>query len=118
VKIGFTLALLILLLGQLAAQPEKACTVKIDNPENGRIELDPPIPPEGKVPAGTVITVKAAPDPGYAFDSGYYAAPGVWGKMYYESMAPVFQVTIDKDKSIGALSRNSEYRFVLKGETH
>jgi len=76
--------------------------VKIDNPENGKIELNPTIGADGRVAAGTVITVTTTPDPGYAFDSGYDATPGVWGKMYYESMTPVFQVTIDKDKSIGA----------------
>jgi acetyl esterase len=88
-------------LEQSAAQA-KAFTVTIDNPENGSIKLDPAIPADGKVSAGMVITVKATPDEGYAFDGGYYATPGAWGKMYYESMTPAFRVTIDRDKSIGA----------------
>ncbi len=89
----------------LSMQPalqDEAFAVEVDNPENGSLKLDPAIPADGKVAAGTVITVTATPDAGYAFDGGYYATPGRWGKMYYESMTPVFRVTIDQDKSIGA----------------
>lgn len=89
----------------LSMQPalqEETFTVEIDNPSNGSLTLDPAIPVDGKVAAGTTITVMATPDDGYAFDGGYYAVPGRWGKMYHESMTPVFQVTIDQDKSIGA----------------
>ncbi|MEJ2111865.1 MAG: alpha/beta fold hydrolase [Acidobacteriota bacterium] len=76
--------------------------VTIDSPENGSIELEPAVPSDGKVAAGTVIRVTASPDKGFAFDGGYYAMPGRWGKMYYESMTPVFNVVMDSDKSIGA----------------
>ncbi len=86
----------------VAFAQEKTFTVKIDAPENGSIQLDPALPADGKVPAGSMIKVTAKPDPDYAFDGGYFATPGRWGKMYYESMTPVFQVTIDQDKSIGA----------------
>jgi acetyl esterase/lipase len=49
-----------------------------------------------------VLSLTATPAPGYAFDSGYYALPGMWGKMFYESMTPTFQVTVNHDESIGA----------------
>jgi|WetSurMetagenome_2_1015567.scaffolds.fasta_scaffold904154_2 acetyl esterase len=84
-----------------AAIQEKMFTVKIDNPENGKIVLDPAIPADGKMPAGTVITVKTSPEPGYAFDSGYYETPGAWGKMYYESITPVFKVFLIRTNPSG-----------------
>ncbi len=76
--------------------------ITVDTPENGRVRLDPVIPEDGIVAAGTVIRVLAEPDTGYVFDGGYYATPGRWGKMYYESMTPMFDVVVDKDQSIGA----------------
>jgi len=81
---------------------EKTFTVTIDTPEHGSIKLVPEIPADGKLPAGTVITVTATTDAGYAFDSGYYATPDRWGKMFYESMTPTFQVMVDRDMFIGA----------------
>lgn len=76
--------------------------VTIDTPENGNIGLEPAVPADGKVAAGSVIRVTAAPDKGYAYDGGYYAMPGRWGKMFYESMTLVFDVVVDNDKMIGA----------------
>jgi acetyl esterase len=101
-KAGFAAALFLLLFAQIAKPQAKTFTVKIDTPDHGKIEFDSAIPADGKLAAGTIITVKTNPDAGYAFDSGYYATRGVWEKMYFESMTPVFQVTIDQDKSIGA----------------
>jgi acetyl esterase len=77
-------------------------TVTLDKPVNGFVQLNPPLPADGKYPKGTVVTVKATPDAGYVLDGGYYAVPGRWGLMYYESMKPEFKVTIDKDQHIGA----------------
>ncbi|HSW40249.1 MAG TPA: alpha/beta fold hydrolase [Acidobacteriota bacterium] len=77
-------------------------TVTVDRPEHGSVTLDPAIPPDGKAPAGAMITVAATPERGYAFDGGYYAVPGRWGNMYFESMTPSFTVTVDRDMSIGA----------------
>jgi len=57
--------------------------VTVDTPENGNIKLEPAVAADGQVAAGTVIRVTASPDQGYAFDSGYYAMPGRWGKMFY-----------------------------------
>jgi acetyl esterase/lipase len=82
--------------------PGKTFTVTLEKPLNGSVTIEPPLPANGEVAAGTVLTVKASPADGYAFDSGYYSAPGVFGKMYYESMLPVFQVKVDKNKGVGA----------------
>jgi acetyl esterase/lipase len=76
--------------------------VTIDKPENGSITIEPSLPEDGKVAPGTVLTIKASPAAGFALDSGYYSAPGMFGKMYYEFMSPVFQVTIDQNKGVGA----------------
>lgn len=93
--------LLMLLTGNLVAQ-ENEYTVIVDEVLNGSIALDPALPADGKVKAGTVIKVSATPDQGFTLDAGYYAVPGMWGNMYYESMAAPFEVVIDEDKHIGA----------------
>ena len=80
----------------------KTFTIKVDVPVNGTIKLNPALPADGKYAEGTVITISTTPDAGYAFDAGYYSAPGRWGAMYYESMTPIFKVVVDQDKSIGA----------------
>ena len=82
--------------------PEAAFTVTLDPVEHGSLKVVPALPESGKVKAGTVLEVTATPAAGYAFDSGYYAQPGMWGKMFYESMTPTFKVTVNQDKAIGA----------------
>lgn len=76
--------------------------VTVDEPVNGSVKLDPPVPANGNYPAGTKITVTSTPAPGFAFDAGYYSTPGRWGIMYYESMTPKFEVIVDQEKHIGA----------------
>ena len=78
--------------------------VSVEKPVNGSIKVDPPLPEDGRVNAGTVITIKAIPDEGYSVDSCYYfnAAPGRFGRMNIESMSPEYKITIDQDKTIGA----------------
>ncbi len=76
--------------------------VIIDEVKNGSIKVEPAIPANGQVAEGTVLTVTATPDKGFALDAVYYSEKGRWGSMYYESMNPVFQVTIDKEKHLGA----------------
>jgi acetyl esterase len=66
------------------------------------VKLDPPLPADGKYPAGTVVTITAVPSAGYVLDSGYYSTRGRFGQMFYESMASPFKVTIDQDKRVGA----------------
>ena len=77
-------------------------SVTLDAPQHGKFEIHPALPADGRFPAGTMVTVTTHADPGYAFDSGYYSAPGRWGTMYYESMTPTFKVKVDKDLHIGA----------------
>jgi acetyl esterase len=77
-------------------------TVTLDPLENGSIKVEPALPPDGRLKEGTVLKVTAIPAAGYAFDSGYYAQPGMWGKMFYESMTPTFEVTVNQNKSLGA----------------
>jgi acetyl esterase len=89
----------------LAAAPSFAAdmfTVVLDPAVNGKFQVKPALPADGKVAAGAVLTVTTRPDPGYTLDSGYYSVPGRWGAMYHESMTPEFKVTIDRDKHIGA----------------
>jgi acetyl esterase/lipase len=93
--------LLILFAANLRAQTN-SFTVTVDKPVNGRLELRPALPSDGKYPAGTVVTVMTTPDPGYALDSAYYAIPGRFGQMYHEGMMPEFKFTIDQNKRIGA----------------
>lgn len=77
-------------------------TVTLDPVENGSIKVEPALPEDGKVKPGTVLKVTATAATGYAFDSGYYAQPGMWGKMFYEAMTPTFEVTVNRDEWIGA----------------
>jgi acetyl esterase/lipase len=77
-------------------------TVTVVPPVHGTLQLVPPLPPDGKYPAGTVVTVKTTPDRGYVLDSAWYSVPGRFGQMYHEGMAREFAVTIDRDKRIGA----------------
>lgn len=77
-------------------------TVTIESPAHGTMFIRPPVPADGKVPAGTVLSVKISPDLGYAIDSGYCTGPAPWSPAYYEFFAPEFHVTIDQDRKVGA----------------
>jgi acetyl esterase len=95
----------LLSLAFLAAAPVFAAgpfTVTLDPAVNGKFQVRPALPSDGKVAAGTVLTVTTQPDAGFTLDAGYYSVPGRWGAMYHESMTPEFKVTIDQDKHIGA----------------
>ena len=84
----------------LHAQVE-SFTVTLDQPVNGKVTLSPTLPPDGKYPGGTQVTVTATPDADYAFDAGYYSIPGRWGAMYYESMSNPFTIKVDRNQRIG-----------------
>jgi acetyl esterase/lipase len=71
-------------------------------PLHGKVQLSPPLSADGRYPAGTVVTLTAIPDAGYALDSAWYSVPGRFGQMYHEGMARDFTVTIDQDKRVGA----------------
>ncbi|WP_199773856.1 alpha/beta hydrolase [Stieleria maiorica] len=81
---------------------ESMFTVIVDPIAGGTISVDPPLPDDGKVAAGTRIKIKSMPSDGYAVDSIYYSVPGRWGAMYHESLTDQFEVVIDQDKNIGA----------------
>ena len=85
----------------MQAQPA-SFTVTVVPPVHGTLQLVPPLPPDGRYPAGTVVTVKTTPDRGYVLDSAWYSVPGRFGQMYHEGMGREFAVTIDRDKRIGA----------------
>lgn len=86
----------------LSAQDKSSFTVTLVPPAHGKVQLTPPLPADGKYPAGTSVTVTTTPDPGYALDSAWYSVPGRFGQMYHEGMSRDFKVTIDQDKRIGA----------------
>jgi acetyl esterase/lipase len=88
--------------GSVHAQDKSSFTVTLVPPVHGKVQLTPPLPADGKYPAGTVVTVAATPDAGFALDSAWYSVPGRFGQMYHEGMTPAFKVTIDQDKRIGA----------------
>ena len=87
--------------GMLRAQAA-SYTVTLAPPEHGKVQLKPALPADGKYAAGTVVTVTATPDSGYAVDSLWYSVPGRFGQMYHEGMEREFPVKIDQDKRIGA----------------
>ena len=96
-----TAAALLLAIRPIGAQ-SPSFAVKLVPPVHGTVRLDPPLPADGRYPAGTVVTVTTTPDAGYALDSAWYSVPGRFGQMYHEGMASPFRVTIDQDKQIGA----------------
>lgn len=87
--------------GSMQAQ-SASFTVTVVPPVHGTLQLVPPLPPDGKYPAGTAVTVRTTPDRGYVLDSAWYSVPGRFGQMHHEGMTREFAVTIDRDKRIGA----------------
>lgn len=85
-----------------AANPNGPFMVTLVPPVHGKVTLTPALPGDGRYAKGTVVTVTATPDAGYALDSAWYSVPGRFGQMYHEGMTPGFTVTIDQDKRIGA----------------
>jgi len=82
----------------LFGQTQEMFTVIVTKPENGTIALNPTLPADGKVPPGSVLTITATPDPGFAVDSVFYAIRGHFGREAYETASPLLKVTIDRDK--------------------
>ena len=82
--------------------PAKNFTVTIVSPAHGSMVIKPPVPADGKVPAGTVLSVKISPERGYAIDSGFCTGRAPWTPAYFEFFKSRFRVTIDQDREIGA----------------
>ncbi len=102
-KTSFALLAIITVMAGCCAQASAEIalfTVKVDAPKNGSLKIVPPLPADHKVPAGTVLKIKATPASGFALDSGYWTASRAG--MYFEFPTPEFEVTIDKNKTIGA----------------
>lgn len=71
--------------------------------ENGSYTISPKIPDDGKVPAGTVLSVKAKPASGYGLDAVYYTVKGgMWGTMSHESYSPIMKIPVTRDMKVGA----------------
>jgi len=93
---------LVFIFSPMVAAQQVSYPVILDPVKYGSITLDPPVPKDGKYPAGTVVTVRATPLEGYVADSIYYSMPGRWGAMYHESLTPEFKITFDREKRVGA----------------
>ena len=88
--------------GRPVRNPDGPFKVTIGECTHGRVEVTPAIPADGiELPKGTVLKIKAYPDPGYAFECGYMAQNG--GFVYYdEYYTPEFEVTVNTTCSVGA----------------
>lgn len=102
----------VLLVGRLNAQilPSSSKAIQIETysivsvpAENGSYTISPEIPKDGKIPAGTVLTIKTKPASGYKLDAVYYTVKGgMWGTTNYESFSPNMKIPITKDMNVGA----------------
>src|ERR1700722_15386291 len=77
-------------------------TVTLVPPVHGKVQITPALPADSKYPAGTVVTLTATPDAGYALDSTWYSVPGQFGQMFHEAGTPEYKVTIDQNKQVSA----------------
>ncbi len=83
--------------------PAQTFTVTLVPAENGSFTIDPNIPVDGKVTAGTVLTVTARPSTGYSLDAVYYTVKGgMWGTTSYENFSPTLKITVTRDMTVGA----------------
>ncbi|RYZ54779.1 MAG: alpha/beta hydrolase, partial [Sphingobacteriales bacterium] len=84
-------------------EPAITYTVTPVPAENGSYTVRPGIGEDGKVPSGTVVTVKAKPAAGYALDAVYYTVKGgIWGTTSYESFSPKMKIPVTSDMKVGA----------------
>jgi acetyl esterase/lipase len=85
------------------AAPIETYSVTFVPAENGSYTISPKIGDDGKVPAGTVLRVKAKPAFGYTLDAVYYTVKGgIWGTTSYESFSPEMKIPVTKDMKVGA----------------
>ncbi|WP_242919751.1 alpha/beta hydrolase [Pontibacter liquoris] len=84
-------------------EPVETYTVTSVPAENGSYTIIPKIREDCKVPAGTLLTVKAKPAPGYSLDAVYYTVKGgIWGTTSYESFSSKMKIPVTKDMKMGA----------------
>jgi acetyl esterase/lipase len=93
-------------------------TITLDDAQNGSFTIQPPLPENKQVAAGTELTVKATPAAGYALDCIYYIGVGNQGKMYYENASPEWKMTIDGNRHIGAsfIEQKAVEGFTVKND--
>ncbi|WP_234570671.1 alpha/beta hydrolase fold domain-containing protein [Rhodohalobacter sp. 614A] len=78
-------------------------TITVDESSHGSVSLNPALPADGKYAEGTVVTVTATPQSGYAVDAVYYSTQGQWGAMFYDTpRVSSIEVTVNEDKNVGA----------------
>jgi len=83
---------------------QETYTVTLVPSENGSYSVSPKIPEDGKIAAGTELTITASPASGYALDAIYYTYKGgMWGTTSVESFVPTMKITVDRDMSVGAV---------------
>ena len=71
--------------------------------ENGTYTVHPEIPKDGKVVAGTELTIKATPSEGFSLDCIYHTVKGgMWGTSSFEAFTAETKITVDRDMSVGA----------------
>jgi acetyl esterase/lipase len=93
-----------LVLSKTNELPAEAFTVTLVPAENGSYTINPKIPADGKVQAGTILTVTAKPASTYSLDAIYYTVKGgMWGTTSYESFSPSMKITVTKDMTVGAV---------------
>ncbi len=90
-------ALLLAATGSLSAQ-DSSFTITLVPPVHGKVQISPPLPADGRYPAGAVITLTATPDPGYTLDSTWYQGRA----MAVESPNREYKITVDQNKRVGA----------------
>jgi acetyl esterase len=92
--------------GGAAAQPapvDGKFAVTVQQPTNGSIKINPPIPENGRVDANTVITLTATPAEGYVLDCTYHSGlGGGMGGANVEYPDPEIKITVNKNLTIGA----------------
>ncbi len=91
----------------LASRPARGAddmkfTITLDSVENGNLTVQPPLPEDRQVPAGTEFTLRATPAEGFALDTIYTIGTGNQGRMYYEHGLPEWKITVDKTERLGA----------------
>lgn len=101
----------------LGAEP-RMCTITLDEVQNGSISIQPPLPENKTVPAGTELTISATPATDYALDCLYYIGTGNQGRMYYENASSPWKITIDGNWHIGAsfIEQKAVEGFTVKND--